>query len=167
MDFWRPKASSSANQCAPKSTTLHSKTAKVNIMSAGRHCYEHGHHSALQSCHHDKVMMRPSAGRCCMREQPARVAREQLTAGQRPLLHMHGRVRGEQDVVWAKRGLRDGGEVAHVGLVRANEAKLVLDLASGTRLSAAWCLRRMQGTDNTSGQGGSGHASPSSCCNPC
>ena len=81
--------------------------------------------------------MRPSAGRCCMREQPARVAREQFTAGQRPLLHMHGRVRGEQDVVWTKGGLRNGGEVAHVGLIRANEAKLVLDLAADKRLSAA------------------------------
>ena len=30
MDFWRPKASSSANQCAPKSTTLHIGTAVID-----------------------------------------------------------------------------------------------------------------------------------------
>ena len=45
---------------------------------------------------------------------------------------MHGRVRREQDVVWAHGGLCDGGEVAQVGLVRANEAKLVLDLGADT-----------------------------------
>lgn len=59
---------------------------------------------------------------------PAWAAREQFTAGQRPLLHMHGRVRREQDVVGTEGGLCNGGEVAQVGLIRANEAKLILDL---------------------------------------
>lgn len=127
MAFWRPKASSMENQCAPKSTTLH----------AGAHLFVRYRQHWLLSVYARSVASQLS---CLRRERWSQAvastatqgardgAREHGVAIQRALGDERGRVGGEQDVVRPHRRLCDGDQVAQVGLVRPDEPKLVLDL---------------------------------------